>query len=294
MTNIANLTKEVEINDNAIKVNEFFSIMLQNGDLSLNRNYTFGTERVVDLFRENLYGAEISRGTGVCRHIVRLLRDVLNELDYESDFVYMNLLKSTNKDKLAVLNLPFIFLFSDDNPIDFAVEGKIARKYGNHVTVGIYYDGKYVIMNPTNIDYFLPFSVLKDSNVIKPEIIEKIKEIDIHDDNLNYELNDKTLLFNSDLNFSILKSIGRDYGPNGMVIAGKDKYDIVGDKIDNIAKRMDELYDIREEIIDKYRDNQDMIDRFYEENKDLYREIDSIMSTKQGKKKRKSIVLIKR
>lgn len=293
VSNIADLVKKIEIDDNVIKINDFFSIMLRNGDLSLDRNYTFGTERVVDLFKENLYGAEISRGTGVCRHIVRLLRDVLNKLEYESDFVYMNLLETTNSDKLAILNLPVEFLsFFGDASVDFVVEDKISRKYGNHVTIGLLHDGKYIIMDPTNIDYFLPFSVLRDSNVIRPEVIEKIKEIDIYDDRLNYELNDKTILFNSNFNFGILKSIGRDCGLEDMVTLERFKYENVSDKIDNIAVEMDELCDIRDEIIDRYKDNRDIIDKFYEENKDLYREIDSIMSTKQRKKKRKTRVLI--
>ena len=149
--NLANFLKEQNITD-PVEIFTVYQFMYRNGYLSYNHNFNYDID-MKDLYKLN--GADVVRGTGVCRSISSFLTDLYKEMGYDS----CNLLVNANR---TVLN-------NIDRQGDYP-KWKISKKtsgfvktiskvssvipMSNHLITLLEKDGKTYVFDPTN-DAFL-------------------------------------------------------------------------------------------------------------------------------------------
>lgn len=67
---------------NPVEICTMYYYLLYKGYLSKNKEFTFSAEETKDIIR--ILGSEVIRGNGVCRHISKMLCDILNERGIKS------------------------------------------------------------------------------------------------------------------------------------------------------------------------------------------------------------------
>lgn len=127
ISKVAKLIKSMDI-DSSLDVAMIYMDLLYNGDLSLNGNFEYHKYSKDYDYCQDLWGARVVSGYGVCRHIASSLVDVYKELGYTA--CYLSVRACENKFKSII-------------------SSKINPQPANHAVVVVYGNkGKYIV-DPT-------------------------------------------------------------------------------------------------------------------------------------------------
>lgn len=151
VANLANFLKAQNITD-PVEIFAIYQFMYRNGYLSFNHNFNYDID-MKDLSALN--GADVVRGTGVCRSISSFLTDLYKEMGYDA----CNLLVSANRKVVNNIdrqgNYPKWKISKKTNRFVKTIS-KISNIFPmtNHLITLVEKDGKTYIFDPTN-DGFL-------------------------------------------------------------------------------------------------------------------------------------------
>lgn len=93
-TDIAYFIKSLHLKD-SLDIGMFYQELLYNGFLSKENNFNYHIYDMDEGICPEIYGARISSGTGVCRHIASLLKDIYEKLGYTASYLSVGGAKST-------------------------------------------------------------------------------------------------------------------------------------------------------------------------------------------------------
>ena len=248
LDNIRILMETLGVSDDPVKIFVVFIHLYRSGLLSHNHEFTYDMS-MKDL--PDMQGADVIRGTGVCRSISALLTDIYKELGYDSVVLNVNANKEiiNNITKNAKVGLK-----KSEKGKKFAK--KIAKattkiKMPNHAITYVENGTEGFILDPTN-DTIL----ISDSN-------DKIFRL----------LNDKN---GEMINYKLLRKI---YNLLGMTGSYSDI--VIADKMMSNFMTNDEynmIYLQTQSLIDS---NENLFDAFYSANEEYYDDITDEMD-KQG------------
>lgn len=263
------LNKVFDFND-PIQIYVMYNYLLYKGYLSINKNFEFTKEYAKDI--KNLYGSEIITGHGVCRHISSMLVDIYNDYGiksaklsvYVSDKIvcnksefknYMysylnnqlnNLYKKNNIDeykKMAIYkNYDILSDFMDNYEI--IEDEKLLNMSSNHAITVALNKGKYYMLDPTNDTTFRPYR--SDKQFFTSDLFNKVPV------DWSFSLNNNSSLKKC----RILKGMLQEYS-----------------FVSKVEEQM-----IKSNTINICNENLDIFEKFYNENKELYKEITGNMS----------------
>lgn len=244
---------------NFIDPNEIFSLYayaLHNGYLSKGKKYTHDSTISFDKITK-LYGVNIMTGKAVCRHNSAMLRDIYNDLCYQSL-------------SLSVFTDQNINLFYD-----------MASGTCNN---DLYKKNLNDLVNGKSIEEVF-FELIKE----KSYLLEVLDELRISNHALTEVIYDGKGYFFDSTNESILKmSNGYLFDENGSVLSlsiKRTKRHNSKTETKNIIEKLflpettykEDLVKI-EKAKKVYDDNKDLLEKFYLENHEKYEEIDNILS----------------
>lgn len=163
ITNLANFLKEQNITD-PVEIFVIYQFMYRKGYLSYNHNFNYDAD-MKDL--ANLHGADLVRGTGVCRSISSFLTDLYKAMGYNA----CNLLVNANRTVLDNIdrqgNYPrFTINKKTSKFVKLITNLTTVIPMPNHLITLLEKDGKTYIFDPTN-DAFLIKG--KNNELILPE-----------------------------------------------------------------------------------------------------------------------------
>lgn len=216
-----------------ISVFSSFVYMTRAGYLSNDKNIEYNMD-LKDL--KGMAGLDILRGKGVCRNFASLLKDVYTEMGYESNVlpVYTTREAINSFKNLSVLDKSYKSKETEQTVKAILTITKILR-LANHLITTVRDHENCYILDPTNDGFLLPSSTFKYMTSDDPK---------------------KTMVFKP------LNSIRQD--PHIFKLLNHLK----GNSITR-----DEYEKIYLSAQDKLLKNLDMLEKFYEENQELYQEI---------------------
>lgn len=90
ISNLSCLIKENSYDDNSLSYSILYNILLNNGLLSVPSFFNYKIYKYdSDDFFNNITGARVISGYGVCRHISSMLSDILEKLNYSACNIYV-------------------------------------------------------------------------------------------------------------------------------------------------------------------------------------------------------------
>ncbi len=149
--NLVEFFKELKIDNSPVKIFATYVYMYRSGYLSHNKHFEYSID-MLDLPR--ITGLDVLRGTGVCRSISSMLTDIYRNLGYES----YNLTVRASRESIDKLQkISHISLQKNQKSSKFAKFVGKTTKYiplGNHLITMVSDGEKNYIFDPTN-DGFL-------------------------------------------------------------------------------------------------------------------------------------------
>lgn len=147
VSNLANFLKEQNITDPA-EIFVAYQFMFRNGYISYNHNFNYDYD-MKDL--RKLGGADVIRGTGVCRSISAFLTDLYKEMGYDSfnllvnanDTILENIDKQGDYPKWKINKKTNKLVKIISKSTEFA-------NFSNHLITAVEKDGKIYVFDPTN------------------------------------------------------------------------------------------------------------------------------------------------
>lgn len=252
---------------NPIQVSTMFNYMLYKGYLSRYKHFQFNDDNTNDLCR--FFSIDVFSGTSVCRHISSMLVDILNDYGIESNqiFVYskqcyfdLKMISSQIKSRNELLDIVASLSVNEDeynrvvSDIDsYLSRGQyvdvisrsydekdsfLKRVYGNHAIAYSVYDGKNYFLDPTQKKFYK-----------------------LSSDNCFEIGNYNRKLFIRPLSCFTLNSFGDFLKINRNLLSG---YSNVTD---------DEIKNSFNETRKMCNDNIDVLEKFYYDHCDLYKDI---------------------
>ena len=295
---IANLFKDLKIDNDPVKMCYLISPIIANGIVSNNFEYECDEKYVSDFYKQGLMGAQVATGKAYTYNVVRLFRDVLTKLNIESDIVttlkfdtnftwdveitkeLLEKLGVSKGENLEINNYNINRIYEIANPklkIEMKYPNSKHLEYGNHDVIGIYKDNEYMLLDPNFITFFYPYKSAEDIETYK----NCIKRVKSYCDILktNYKRDSNCILTDDYYNFYILLNIERTY---------RDKYGNIDEKycsynkevenkINSISKFNEENVKLKDEISMLYIENLRLFDSFHNSNKKLYNDINTKM-----------------
>ena len=151
ISNLAEFLKKQNLTE-PIEVFTIYQFMLRNGFLSQNKHFEYNFD-MKDLSK--LLGADVIRGTGVCRTIASFLTDVYKELGYNSS----NLIVSVNYDALNNIERLGNYPRKVSNPktkklLKTGMNTLTNLSIPDHLITLLEKDNKIYILDPTNDGIF--------------------------------------------------------------------------------------------------------------------------------------------
>ncbi len=236
LNNYVRLNNKLEL-DNPIMTFELFYMLLENGNLSINKEYEYSMDKddLYDLMiksfnKRNMLGVDIFKGTGCCRHTSAMLRDIFSNMGLEAAQIIVKV-EDDNEGQLEVTS-PTSYKGKLGREIIEKILLKIkeidANLFGNHAITFVLKDGQEYFLDPT-------------SGIIPERKDEHICRLE-------------TFFY------------------SGWILK---KYPSL-----EVSKVWEYSQAGRQRVVQNY----DMLDRFYSDNKELYREIDNQAQKVKSKK----------
>ena len=244
---VSNLLFELEINDPE-SICAIYEYMYRKGYLSRNKTFKYSTD-MKDI--PNLYGLDVVRGAGVCRSIASLLVDIYRYQGYESHGLAVRVQDGLLKETTPELKID---LMADENARKFVNVAIILGKttgIANHEIVEVTTSKGGLLLCPTNC-LVLQKEGLKITVANQPTT-KKMVYNPVCDMINSVKTNPHTSL----------KEITTTYNPPD------EEY---REKFDGTIK--------------KCRDNEDVLEAFYQQNSELYSEIGAVSDKQRGLVKR--------
>ena len=268
--NYNKMNKEFSFNE-PISIYTMFNFLLKNGYLSKDKSFSCEDNKFYNLYA--VLGSEVICGNGVCRHISSMLTDILNDYEIPSlnvicyrplcDFEFLPTTKeeysrdknmsiiskyvSSNEEQEKLIE-KFVFLEQMEiylmvRPVSSKFHGRSIEKIGNHLITYAFYDDKSYYLDPTL------FSVYRMQDFKKGILCNSSdKNIFLRKDQF-YRMND--------LSDKEIKEFIR-------------KMELYQDSVSLLEE---------DKIITRTTDicgnNMDIFDKFYNDNHELYREIEN-------------------
>lgn len=264
------LNKIFDLND-PVQIHTMFNYLVSKGYLSFDKNYSFSGNQARDY--KSILGANILTGKGVCRHTASMLTDILNDYNIEAgslgvcsqevsvNIKFIDEQKYTKEELIKWLHshtlndkslnlLKEIIEYLDKNDklnIELQYIIKEEKNYlkkliGNHAITYAYKDGKSYYLDPT-LDriYRKEGNVLSDSELsVYPKILSSLFYLD---------------------NYNIYANMNKRIKENNPSIS------------------LEEQEKMKNETLYLCRNNTDVFEDFYNDNKDLYEETTSKILT---------------
>jgi len=262
-----------------IEVSGLFEMVYRNGYLSQGKKFIFGDTEARDI--RLIKSANVINGEGVCRHIASMLNDIYKEMGIESNLLPVYL-RNRQLKPIIDLNKPGltkdeIFQMIEFSPMStYAKEdaklimSEFIKHFGEHLTV----ETSFLEKRPKH----------KANHVINL-VINDDKVFFIDPTNFcNYQLNQESPKHLMD---EVDSKIYMDWN-------GFNWYQATNKEIKTAKKQillptvsLDETQKIRCNMIDLYRGNLDIFEKFYSEHQEAYQEIsNNLMKLKvRGRKK---------
>lgn len=163
-----------------IQVSQAFIYAYKNGYLSKDMEYHYNADNRTLIENIKLAGATVVTGNGCCRHLSRLLSDIMNEAGFDSvplstrcnhatDTININGRELSRGEFAISLLMPYLEKENVEN-LDFNEilspfcdpEIKFEKKWEydrnkvpiNHSITGVLYDGRSYYIDPTNYSYY--------------------------------------------------------------------------------------------------------------------------------------------
>lgn len=278
--NYNKLNKNFDL-DNPIQVYSMFNYLLLQGYLSKDKCFDFSKNNLIDI--DEICGANINMGNGVCRNTAAMLTDILNDYGIES-----GVLNVLHKDYNVIINYLEEPKYTKDELINwvkmnFDEEEEIYTELMETID-------EEVNQNGENIEFYEELNNIK--NPIK-KIIGNHAISYAYKDGKSYFL-DPTIFKIYRQNERDKKIIYDDDSENSIRIMST-KYLTYNKNYVLMKKRINEQYptiSIEEEkemisnMLNLCKNNMDIFDQFYNENREIYDEI----SNKVLKIKKRSII----
>ena len=275
--NYNKLNKTFELS-NPIEIYTMFNYLLRNGYLSVNKEFEFSKENVKDI--RDIMGVNVINGQGVCRHIAPMFTDILNNFGIEScqlgvysrgvnlNVLNVNVLdyqkytkdyliawaKTYIPDEIAYKHMvDLINKLIDEEHLNIEIvpaviedKNPIFKQLGNHTMTLAYKDGKSYYLDPS---------------------LDEIYRIDIK--------KDYTLYGKPNIDIPIIKASISHFCNNQDLDSYLKIKHIIESKCPSISleKEIKLIYNTK----NKYTNNMDILEHFYNENKGLYEDISSRM-----------------
>ena len=259
------LNELFEIKNNPIKMQVLLYNSNRDGYLSYDKNYKY-CNCTTDLFIPNALGSFLVTGKGACRNLSNFFYEILNLNNMPCFAIDLNL--SNNK----------IVFSNNKNMHDIKKNGfkhldiKLFRNIPNHVIIGTKTkDDKTIFLDPLNNDFY--YKIL-DANYLMGQylLIEKIK-----------------LYYGTKINFGYYKTLSDFILINCYHVVGLIKeiymYNDFGDKkmsledglvyVSNVYSNKAKYLKLKSQMEKDYKDNIDILETFYGENQDFYRELNA-------------------
>ena len=282
ITKICNLLRKLNIDNNQIEVYQFLVTLCKQGYISQDKNYEYSCENMIDISERSMIGSSIVTGYGVCRNLSYLIHDVLNELGYDTDIVFLNVPNIKNikyKDKeysdkmlssyiLAKIDLLKESSNTDNFSIKLQRQDKFRKIHGNHLIIGMEENNQYLLLDPTNETLYFSLSLFEK---LKEPLLSEIKKFD-RNSRGTYNATDKTVLLSDTYDIAILKEAYKSLGQkeDGIRYEKGIKLSLMNEKLDRLItkkQRPNEEFDKADEA---FCSNKDLISDFYEENSSFY------------------------
>lgn len=244
----SDLFKLLGVDNNPVKSFALYVYLYRKGYFSCNHQFCY-SQSGKDFSR--LSGADVVAGHGVCRAISSMFTDICNQIGMEASVTPIRVIPKKFNNLVQL------------NPVELNYDGRnnLASKIipylpvGNHVTSHISYNGLKYDFDPTN-DILLT---------------EKNGKLYVSDSSDSYVKHDKVISF---IPF-LLGQINFD-------IKG-----ILGIKDINMPTITHEEYvQLYREVLEIIKDNRDLFEQFYNDNKDKYYEVASTMNEQHSLIKR--------
>lgn len=240
LQNYNNLNKLFEVK-NPVEISTMFSYLLHKGYLSKDKRFEFSEDNVID-FR-NFGGLNIFEGKGVCRHISLLLNDIFKEygMKCEKISVYQ---RERSVDNNALSEFMNEFLEKTLQNID--------------------------VQNVLDVDYYR--NGIQKSIILEPIDIKSIERKKISNHAINYAEFDGVGYYLDATQDDIYQKKDNslflsDQVDESMYIVSNPKYKYLSSN----TKEVDFEVSSKTNLICK--DNIDVFEKFYKENKDIYEDI---------------------
>jgi len=256
--NYANLNNQFNLHDPQ-EIYKMFVTLLNNGYLSYNKKFEYSFDNVCDI--QSLKGSNILKGNGVCRHISSMLNDVYNTIGIESyvlpvyqrewDSKLIFLDSNLSEEEKEKININLYKFVNFDDLVEFInknyyqriivekqfLETELSKNLiSNHVINMIIYNNHKYFLDPTQ---------------------ERI---------YNYSLEENNLYDNFDSLIKVYPKNFKIYNRNLKFKNVKPKFLL------KTAEYEDDIV-LTSRIISLIKDNLDIFEIFYKNNRVIYEEI---------------------
>lgn len=282
ITKICNLLRKLNIDNNPIEAYQFLVTLCKTGHISKSKEYKYSNEKAVNVPERSMLGSSVVTGYGVCRNISYLIHDILNELGYDIDMVYLNVhdIKKLTYDGIEYKGqmLSSIALASiknstdcEDLSIEFEKEDPFNIKHGNHLILGMEENNQYLLLDPTNEILYFSLSSFENLKGIE-SLKESIQKFDKNTDR-TYKATDKTILLSDRYDIACLKEA---YKLLGQKEDGLRRYEqgiklsLMNEKLDRLITKKQRPNNEFDKADEAFCSNKDLISDFYEENSSFY------------------------
>lgn len=242
LQNYNKLNKEFGLT-NPVELCTLLNYCVYGGYLSKNHVFTFEKQTTKDI--KSVYGANILAGNGVCRHIASLFKDILDINNFNNDLICVSNLK---REEIELLKKKLDYLLNSKSSSDEQItelmkkleieeqEYKGCLKHPNHLINFISNDTNSWFLDPTQDALLYRFNDDKKY--------------------LSYKYCDTVKIFSKE---------GRKYFKNDLKNYNKNKF---------LPCISDEEYErFNKQVLRYCDDNQDILEKFYNENKEAYEEV---------------------
>lgn len=274
ITNYNKLNKIFDLN-NPVEIHTMYNYLVFKGYLSKNKTFNFSADNARDIY--TIYGANITNGEGVCRHIAVMLRDIFNDYGINSNLISVSMPKT------------IIEIQIDDDRLTQTVEEMqpFIEKYINNEEQR---EAINKIIEEAGIDIRLSLKLEEESNIFAKVRGNHAVTLAVQDENSYildpthariYKLNPK------DKNFLIDDEIGKIGIAYGSLSLFEKYKDIKAIKRNILlpSSLTEEDQMLIKKITHLCKKNQDIFEQFYNENKEIYDELSTkLMAVKKPRK----------
>lgn len=268
LNNYSNLMKEFGL-DNPVQISTMHSNMVEDGYLSVNKNFEFERKNVYDY--KDISGTNIINGHGVCRHYVAFLTDLLNTMNIEafnlgvcfpnygiSIELLDNKTGQTREEIYAKVRQ--YFLDPDDANQIMKVFDEVNRESGKEFIINLFAQKEKSILKRMIGNHAICLAVKDEYSYYLDPTMRRVYAMKPND---SYGLSDENI---DDINIRKLVS----YLLNGRDMFNKMSHQL---KKNYPSEDRERVIEMMNDTTKLYKENRDVCEKFYQDNEESYQGI---------------------